>query len=252
MLSIQHVYSLLLHDSNANSRLIAAAVYPDAIRAYTGPRQYSHFEESADGRDVSYMRFPDMKTDENGVKEYVQQYAHLTENIRSCAIGENTSYESFLIHNEHLDEEMQRGISIHLKQDILFDSFIRENIGCSKRYEDLFSFNGQQLSGKEVRFLIGKIEQQGIYVLSYLLFQKYGITTDQEWLCQNIKAVLNQEYPADLAEKTFSYMKIDPKVNEWITANDWSHISCGDLTLEQYRDLYDAVEDCINELRRKI
>lgn len=32
---------------------MAAVVFPDAVRAYSGPRPYSHFERSADGSDVS-------------------------------------------------------------------------------------------------------------------------------------------------------------------------------------------------------
>lgn len=44
MLSIQHAMCLASHSRNPGSRLTAATLYPDAIRAYSGPRQYSHFE----------------------------------------------------------------------------------------------------------------------------------------------------------------------------------------------------------------
>ena len=37
---------------------IAYVLIPDAIRRYCGPRQYSHFEEHSDGKDISWMEYP--------------------------------------------------------------------------------------------------------------------------------------------------------------------------------------------------
>ena len=31
----------------------------DALRRYLGPRQYTHFEKSADGLDTSWLKFPE-------------------------------------------------------------------------------------------------------------------------------------------------------------------------------------------------
>ena len=47
--------------------------------------------------------------------------------------------------------EMREGIVLHLQQDILFDRFIREQIDCSRKYEDIFFFHGQKMNGKELR-----------------------------------------------------------------------------------------------------
>lgn len=130
MLSIQHILGMMLaKGEKLSSRQIAAVVYPDAIRAYTGPRQYSHFEKSEDGTDISYMRFPeDMHTEKDEIEKSIAAHGHLVPDIRPCAIGEDTDFDVFLAHNRHLTGEVREGIILHLQQDILFDRFIREQI----------------------------------------------------------------------------------------------------------------------------
>lgn len=47
MLSMQHIMvSMLNGHSTAEHEYIAAVVFPDAIRAFTGNRELSHFEEN--------------------------------------------------------------------------------------------------------------------------------------------------------------------------------------------------------------
>lgn len=36
---------LMYHNSKTDSKLIASTLYPDAVRAYSGFRQYSNFEK---------------------------------------------------------------------------------------------------------------------------------------------------------------------------------------------------------------
>lgn len=122
---------------------------PDAVRAYSGPRPYSHFERSSDGKDVSYWAFP---TDVKGyTKEFIQadikEYAHLAE-IKPCAIGEDTDINAFYARNKHLPETMFTGIEMHLKQDIVFDKFIRDEIDCSNKYSDVFFFTERKWMAK--------------------------------------------------------------------------------------------------------
>lgn len=246
MLSIQHILGMMLaKGEKLSSRQIAAVVYPDAIRAYTGPRQYSHFEKSEDGTDISYMRFPeDMHAKKNAIEKSIAAHGHLVSDIRPCAIGENTDFDAFLAHNRHLTGEMKEGIVLHLQQDILFDRFIREQIDCSRKYEDIFFFRGQKRNGKELRALISEIEQQGIYVMSYILYQKYHVSTHQGWLEKVVRPALEAEYPKDLAEKTFSYMRISSSVNAHIAVGDWSKLGAGYIPLYDYMKFFAELEKC--------
>jgi len=247
MLSIQHAMCLALHDGKPDSKLIAATLYPDAIRAYSGPRQYSHFEKSESGKFSYYMEFP---SNMHAGKDFVQkQVAACKEDIslvRPCAIGEETDIDAFYAHNDHLRGEMKQGIDYHLHQDMVFDDFIRREIDCSNKYDDRFVFHGQEMNGKDVRRLISNIEQQGIYVLAHKLYAEKGITANQEWLKNTIKPALDKEYSADLSDKTFSFMNISPEVNQLITDHDWSRLDDGMIPRTEYEKLYNAVEESMS------
>lgn len=243
MLSMQHVMCLYEKNGHPSNRLVAATVYPDAIRAYTGPRQYSHFEKSYDGSDSSYMTFlSDMKAEKDVVTEQLAKTKHLVSDVKPCVIGEETDIQAFYNHNKGLESEMKKGIGYHLQQDMTFDTFIRDEIDCSKKYDDVFEFQGDTFDGKGVRGLIGDIEQHGIYVMAHRLYEKQGITANQAWFEENVKPALDDQYCADLSGKTFSFMKISPAVNQLITEHDWSKLNDGPVALQDYNVLYDTVQ----------
>lgn len=249
MLSIQHAMCLASHSRNPGSRLTAATLYPDAIRAYSGPRQYSHFEKLESGKFSYYMQFPsDMHADKAVVQSKVSDCNADIGLVRPCAIGEDTDINSFYEHNNHLEGVMKKGIDYHLHQDIVFDDFIRREIDCTDKYDDKFVFNGQEMDGKAVRGLIGDIEQHGIYVLAHKLYEEKGITANQEWLTETIKPAIDAEYSSDLSDKTFSFMNIRPDINELITNHDWSKLNDGPLPLSSYETLYDDVEKSMSNV----
>ena len=111
MLSVQHVMCLYEKNMQASNRLVAATVYPDAVRAYTGSRQYSHFERAYDNSDVSYMRFSsDMAITQDEMKAKLLTKCHLANSIKACAIGEDTDIDAFYKHNARLEYVMKAGI----------------------------------------------------------------------------------------------------------------------------------------------
>ena len=66
MITLQHTLVTLLGLRGNERELdeeIQYVLLPDAIRRYCGPRQYSHFEKSYDGKDTSWLAYPrDLKT----------------------------------------------------------------------------------------------------------------------------------------------------------------------------------------------
>ena len=101
------------------------------------------------------------------------------------------------------------------------------------------------MNGKELRSLISEIEQQGIYVMSYILYQKYHVSTHQGWLEKVVRPALEAEYPKDLAKKTFSYMKISSSVNVRIAVGDWSKHGAGYVPLYDYMKFLAELEKCV-------
>ena len=243
MLSIQHMMLGVLEGELNNSMYMASIVFPDAIRAYSGKRELSHFERNSDGSEVSYWSFPtDIKScTKESVEDSIAKSGYLAKGIIPASIGELSDVETFIEHNKHLQHDMYLGCLSHMIQDVLFDDFIREIIDCSQKYNDIFVFDGVKYNGKSIRLLIGEIEQQGIYILAHELYNKYGIVANQTWLEENIKPILDKEYSEELSEKTFKFMKIDENVNELITNKDWSHLNDGKISYEVYMDLYSKV-----------
>ena len=249
MLSIQHALCLMYHNSKADSKLMASTLYPDAVRAYSGPRQYSHFEKSEDGSFSYYMTFPnDLHVGKDAIQAIIAEVKPDISLVRPCAIGEDTDIQAFYDHNKYLDKDIKYGIAYHLHQDMIFDKFVRDEIDCSDKYDDKFIFHGQLLDGKALRSLIGDIEQHGIYIMTHKLYKDLGITTNQDWLLNNIKPILDKEYSSDLADKTYSFMNIQPEINELISNHDWSRLADGPLPLTVYEKLYDDVDTSMSEV----
>lgn len=252
MITLQHTLSTLCstNDNSEFKKVLPYALLPDAIRMYTGERQYSHFEKSSDGKDVSYMEYPEDIS--NLTKELVNcdketdQY-HLSDNIKPCVIGEDTDINAFYEHNAHLPENYHRGVELHLKQDICFDKFIREQIDCSDKYNDNFVFNDKHYDGKGVRGLIADIEQWGVYVLAHAAYEQNGIVANQDWFDSNVKPLLDKTYPKEMADNTYKYMKINPDINELITNKDWSYLDKMPLPQETYDTLYKTVNQEANQ-----
>lgn len=245
MITIQHTLVTLFGLRGDEEKLdgeISHVLLPDAIRRYCGLRQYSHFEEHPTrSGDISWMRYPlDVKhvgkADMDAMEEGKDK--HLAEGIPPCALGERTDIPTFEKYNYHLPPRYFASVKKHLAQDIVFDDFIRDQIDCSRKYDDKYVFKGQEFDGKGIRAKIAEIENQGFYVLAYVLHEAYGITANQEWFDKHVKANLDREYSEDLAEGTYKYMRIPEEINRRITEGDWTHLDDGEISCKEYMQMY--------------
>ena len=68
MISLQHIicnYIRCEGNMEQFKRELPYCILPDAIRAYLGRREYSHFEINPEGTDISWYKYPnpeDLKT----------------------------------------------------------------------------------------------------------------------------------------------------------------------------------------------
>ena len=271
MITLQHSLVTLFGlrgDEKEFERQVPYILIPDAIRRYCGPRPYSHFEETPDGKDISYMHFPiNLKT---LTKENIgNERMHLANGYRPCVLGERTHVEKFEQTNGDLPPIYYAGVKKHLVQDVIFDEFVREGIGldCSRRFESMYSpeettgknvgiftfsrrvkdpdgktrIVEETLDGNGVRKLIADIENHGLYILAYMLHKSYGITANQEWFDKHVKGLLDETYSKDLSDGTYQYMKIPEEINRRITEHDWTHLDEGIVPYEVYMEMYKKV-----------
>lgn len=257
MLSTSHVLCTVLACKGDKTYLdehLSSVVLPDAIRAYTGRREYSHFEcadvvQTNETSDVSYMRFPaDMKhMTKESIMAGLSKDGHLAEKSGNSVVGEKTDRSMFERTNKHLPAPMFDGISTHLRQDVIFDAMIRKNIDVTGRYEDRFIFHDENadilMDGKQVRELIGNVEQHITYLFAKEIYEQTGILCDQSWFDENVKPILERDYPSDLAETTYKYMQIRTQENEWIKNKDWTHEDVMDIP---YRETKEALLGMVN------
>ena len=200
---------------------IPGFLLPDAIRMYTGPREYSHFEKGKDSQgDMSYMKFPrDLKSmTRESIQESLKTNGHLVARP-AAVVGEQTDLQAALRSVSNLPPVMICGIMGHLVQDYKFDTLVRLLIDCSHRYDDHFKSNitGKEMNGKETRIHIQEIENALAIIMAKFIYQQTGITCNQKFFEDTIYPIIKEAYPEDLAENTCKYMKLDPKANKQIS-----------------------------------
>ena len=149
----------------------------------------------------------------------------LADDIEKGPLGQKTHIESYREHNQALKADnpnMYKGIDDHLKQDVVYDKYVRDKIGPD-------------------RAAIFKDEDHAIYVAAAKIYEEQGILCNKQWLEENIKPILEEKMP-ELAENTFKYMHFsDPQYEKWVENADFTHLNEGPFPLKDYEKLYDDV-----------
>lgn len=222
---------------------------PDAIRAYIGPRQVSHFEKCPEGhgKDCSWIKFPSETILKELSKETVKELVsyELKDGYPACVIGEETNIGEFDIKNgAHKHYEALR---CHMIQDMYLDETLRlRMIDASQRFSDKFVIrhNKKEIDGKELRAQVALFEQLGFIKLVGIVYERTGILLNREWFDKYVLTALQDAYPADLAANTYKYMSISDEVNERINALQF------ELTAEEKESVYitDDLDRVLDEL----
>lgn len=201
-------------------------ILPDAVRAYIGPRQPSHFETLPDGTDVSWVRFPDGDVLKEMTKETASQMMeiHLASGIRSCVIGEETQIDLF--DQKNFAHPYFHELRSHMLQDMLLDMALREDmVDVKGRFEDRFVVRHNTqcvLDGKQLREQVKLFEELGFLYLVGKIYQQSGALLNGEWFANVVYPALQEVYPQDLADTTFKFMKIPEYIEKRINAMDFS------------------------------
>lgn len=199
---------------------IPYVLLPDAIRAYVGPRQASHFEITPDATNISWMEFPSAEILEHLSKEKVSEMVkyHISEGYPKCVIGEESSISEF--DRRNYAHHQYHSIRIHLLQDMSLDRMLRsELVDCTHRFEDRFVVHYNRsitLDGAELRKQLALFEELGFIHLVGKVHERTGMLLTGDWFEENVMKALLKAYPEDLAVKTYSYMKYDDDLDHRI------------------------------------
>ena len=250
MITLQHslVYlSALAKDGKVDlekfRKDIPWVLLPDAIRCYSGNREYSHFEIAPDSGEISWIEFPeDLK---NLSKESMQEHMWLATGIKKAVIGEQTCIDKYCMTNQTHSKYAQ--IRAHLEQDVILDRVVRELVDCSQKYDDVFVVNatGETIDGQELRRRVASFEKYGFLYFAKKVYEETGIFPDQKWFDENVRKSLEDTYSEYMSENTYKYMKIDPEIAERMAKGDFElresdikEIGLGENIEEVFEQMY--------------
>lgn len=208
-------------------RDIPWVLLPDAIRAFSGPRQTSHFETLPDRTDNGWMEFPLPQILKGLTKENFATQVNFylpQDGWRKAVIGEETLMEQFYQHN--WSHPFAAQLAAHLLQDRVLDATIREMVDCSGRFNDTFapSHNKEwRLNGQMLRQHIATFESEGFLYLVREIKKSTsgGLVIDKDWVEEYVQTALYLSYPKDLAANTLKFMGVSEEQNDRIHAGDF-------------------------------
>lgn len=236
-------------DSSAEKRFVceqdfneevAWLLLPDAIRAYIGPRQISHFENLPDNTDVSWIEYPSYKELKNLTKDNVGEKVRFyhASTYPKCVIGEESSIHEFAVHN--WKHRHYNSILCHLIQDVSLDKLLRECIiDPQQRFQDKFLIrhNGKTIDGAELRSQVALFEKAGFVKLAGAVFSRTGFILNRKWFDEHVYENLRRVYPIDLAENTYKYMQIDPILDQRISTRQFALTDAEKAAITMVKDL---------------
>lgn len=220
---------------------------PDAIRAYSGPRQMSHFEQTPDGTDCAWMIFPSetvlRELSKDNFGKAVKSYR--PEAYPKCVIGEATDVEMFDVKN--YGHSHYHALRMHMIQDIILDNVLRDKlVSVNDRFKDQFTvkWNHQVIDGATLRKQVAMFENLGFIHLAGKVYESTGKLLTNIWLEENVLQPLKKAYPADLAENTFKYMRLSAEEDARIFSMNFN-LTAAD---KEGFILCDNLEDVLDEM----
>ncbi|MDH6367068.1 MULTISPECIES: hypothetical protein [unclassified Breznakia] len=209
---LTHILSRMATDGAAELLTTGNIEYfllPDAIRFYSKDRKYSHFENDqyTDLHRFGMIYPNDLKklTSDEVVTNCLDVTGG-TEQV-TCSIGETTNIDLFeMLNRFSIDEAKYNEIKLHLQEDMMFDTLLREELDCSKKFEDVFySKNGKQMNGVELRDFVRDMD---LYISAKYIsqIQKEQNLDVKEWVQKDLFEYLRNLYPMDMLANSYKFL----------------------------------------------
>lgn len=255
MITRQHTaISAMAHSSKGSIQTFKQEIpwilLPDGIRAYSGPRQMSHFEQLPDGTDTAWMIFPNEVTLRSLSKDTFEEKVrcYMPDGYPKCVIGEATNLNMFDVKN--YGNRHYHALRMHMLQDIILDNVLRDKlVSVSGRFKDKFTvrWNHQEIDGATLRKQVAMFENLGFIHLAGKVFERTGRILNNKWFEENVLEPLCAAYPEDLALNTFKYMRLSDEDDARITAMDFELTEADKEGFILCDDLEDVLDDMYAE-----
>ena len=258
-----HVYARVIGDSRGRAdyyfqpQKAAVVISNDSVRCWSKAREFTHFTVNPITGEVSWCQFPLLPV-KHWTKEDVENMPKMSYGKPGVAIvDESTIPEVLWKHNERTFQNEL--FFIHLIQDRAYDRFVRSIIDTSRRYEDVYVFEGKELTGAQVRGegierwtkgILSELDGQFFVRLAKQFFRYTRTKADRGWIESVMIPAIRQAYSADLAEATVKFVSLSDKVNELIAEERFDE-ECWPVpnaVVDQWvewmlEDMYDALKE---------
>ena len=190
-------------------------VLPDVLSQFYGARQIFHFEQNMNKTDSSWVVFP-----KPGVLKEMSKKGCM--NMMDFHIANNSSsprkIQLGLFDEKNYFHPYFNQLRTHLIQDIIFDDLIQKK-------EEL---ENQGLTYDEFRFLH----------LAGRVYQQSGILLNQRWLDQNVFVAFLTNYSEELAEASYSLVKLPNFVEKCINNLEFASMFEGNELIDCFDKIY--------------
>ena len=225
MLLLQHILvtKLIYKKDKEFYKILPWVILPDAIRGLGIPRACSHFEKSQISNKHSFLTYP-TEIKNLSIKDLNDSY-YIASNL-PCAIGEEISIKEYELCNSHIiDNYTYEGIKEHLRQDIVFDNFIRKLYDCKDKLSNhyIVKKTGKSINGIELRKETLNLENELGFYLSEKVFDEFEINVCNNWLESVIKPILKKQYSITLYNSVKDYIKI-PNIRNQVCSSKFNNL----------------------------
>ena len=229
--AIQHVYAGAIKDPKGRAAYFftpynaAVLMINDAVRCWSGNREYTHFTVNPLTRQVSWCYFPTEQV-KKWTKELVasQMVKYSYGKPGKAVVDEATIPAEMWRHNDKTPQN--RMFYLHLIQDQTYDRFVRSVIDVSRRYDDVYVFDGQEYTGAQIRGegmerwskgLLSELDDQFYVRLAKRYYDYTRVKANRVWIERVMVRAINAAYSPELAEATVKFVSLSDKVNQLIT-----------------------------------
>ena len=233
-------------DESTFHKIIPYVILPEAIVYYTEMPQLSHFEKNMNDDKCSRMEYPmDIFTlsINNPYRNKSTEICYLETDYNPYAIGGDIDIIAFDECTSHLNALYRKGLKMHLRHDIVYRQFLRENINCEREKFGVFQFNNDIMGNLSLQNMIDVISEWGIYVLAFMVekLEPDSPAVDNNWFENNVISRCFSAYPYLMADYVRKTISISKDIDTYVTNKDWSHFDDMPISFDKYEKMYQKI-----------
>lgn len=196
----------------------------DAMRCWTGARETGHFTVHPQTGVTSWIQFPREELSEWSESLLKQAKSFNAGRPGPAAIDEDSMPREMWRHNRVTAQNVL--FYLHVVQDRAYDRLLRSLVDTSRRYEDVYVYRGEYLTGDQFRGkadnrwktgLVNLLDNAVQVELSRRVYRAYGLIPDAKWVSDAVIPTVYRIYSEEFATRTVPFIRMNDTVNTLVS-----------------------------------